>query len=412
MRSSASAVLAFYLLLAAGGLVVAQPQASRVVAVGDIHGALDPFVDILDRTGLIDSERRWAGGTTTFVQTGDYMDRGRDVRAVMDLLMALERQAGAAGGRAFILLGNHEVMNLIGDQRDATPEIYASFADDSSQARRERAWRDYEALADRRRRARPELPEVYAQTREAWMAAHPPGWLEYQGAMGPDGEYGRWLRARPVTAQVSGTLLMHAGIDPTSTLTPDEVETRVHDEIQRMDRYRRRLVDARLTLPFFTLDEMLHATLAEIGTANSVIATARERGTQPDLREFDIPLLQDGLEIIDVGKWDLLADNGPLWYRGYANATDEALKGPVTDLLTRLGLRRIVVAHTPQPAGRIVSRLGGSVVLIDTGMLASRYGGRASALEIVGDRLTAIYGDGRAAVSSTPTPASVGSLQR
>jgi hypothetical protein len=34
-------------------------------------------------------------------------------------------------------------------------------------------------------------------------------------------------------------------------------------------------------------------------------------------------------------------------------------------------------------------------VLIDTGTLASSYQGRASALEIVGDQLTAIYSDGR-----------------
>ena len=39
-------------------------------------------------------------------------------------------------------------------------------------------------------------------------------------------------------------------------------------------------------------------------------------------------------------------------------------------------------------------RFGGRAVLIDTGML-SYYNGRASALEIDGDQLTAIYEDGR-----------------
>ena len=47
----------------------------------------------------------------------------------MDLLMALEPQARSAGGRAFALLGNHEVMNLIGDTRDVTREIFATFVD-------------------------------------------------------------------------------------------------------------------------------------------------------------------------------------------------------------------------------------------------------------------------------------------
>ena len=42
--------------------------------------------------------------------------------------MTLEPQARSAGGRAFALLGNHEVMNLIGDTRDVTREIFATFA--------------------------------------------------------------------------------------------------------------------------------------------------------------------------------------------------------------------------------------------------------------------------------------------
>ena len=49
----------------------------------------------------------------------------------------------------------------------------------------------------------------------------------------------------------------------------------------------------------------------------------------------------------------------------------------------------------------------GLVLLIDTGMLASAYQGRASALEIVGDRLTAIYDDGRVPLVPAVSPAPV-----
>ena len=42
----------------------------------------------------------------------------------MDLLMAIEQQASQGGGRAIVLLGNHELMNLLGEQRDVTPAIY------------------------------------------------------------------------------------------------------------------------------------------------------------------------------------------------------------------------------------------------------------------------------------------------
>src|SRR5690349_1766149 len=107
--------LASALLAALVGLAPAAAPPSRIVAIGDVHGAGEAFVSILQRVGLIDAQKRWSGGTAVLVQTGDLLDRGQDVRQVMDLLMALESQAEAAGGRVQALLGNHEVMNLIGE---------------------------------------------------------------------------------------------------------------------------------------------------------------------------------------------------------------------------------------------------------------------------------------------------------
>ena len=82
---------------------------------------------ILRKTGLVDEQLQWNGGRTTVVQTGDYTDRGADVKKVMDLLMRLERDARSAGGQFIVLAGNHEIMNLIADFRDVTPEICAPF---------------------------------------------------------------------------------------------------------------------------------------------------------------------------------------------------------------------------------------------------------------------------------------------
>jgi hypothetical protein len=64
-------------------------------------------------------------------------------------------------------------------------------------------------------------------------------------------------------------------------------------------------------------------------------------------------------------------------------------------MLARHKAGRIVVAHSPLQVRRIITRVGGTVVLIDTGMLASTYKGRPSALEIAGNDLFAIYEDGR-----------------
>ena len=155
---------------------------ARIIAIGDIHGSIDGFKSILKATGLIDGTGKWTGGRTQLMQTGDYMDRGEGTRAVLDLLMALEPQAKDAGGRAFALLGNHEVMNLIGETRDVTREIFATFADANSEKRRQQAWEDYAKLAAAKKSKGEPVPAVYAQTREAWLTTHPPGYRRIQGS--------------------------------------------------------------------------------------------------------------------------------------------------------------------------------------------------------------------------------------
>jgi hypothetical protein len=400
--------LALFCRIALALLVVVPlgSQVPRIVAIGDIHGALEPFVTILQKADLIDAERRWTGGTATLVQTGDYTDRGPDVRAVMDLLMALEPQAAARRGRVITLLGNHEVLNLLGEQRDATPEIYLTFADGQSETRRIRAFEQYAALAAARAKARTVVPDVYTQTREAWMAAHPPGWIEYREAFSRRGHYGAWLRKRNISAQVAGTLFMHAGLNPTASTTDlaTDAEKRVREQIGRVDRFLDRLVDAKLALPFFSLNELLQVAAGEIRAVSAVLAAAKEAGTAPELRDFDLDLVREAAELVQMGNWDVLAEQGPLWYRGYATAPDEALKAPLDAMLARHKAGRIVVAHSPLQVRRIITRVGGTVVLIDTGMLASTYKGRPSALEIAGNDLFAIYEDGRVPLVPGNTP--------
>ena len=71
--------------------------------------------------------------------------------------------------------------------------------------------------------------------------------------------------------------------------------------------------------------------------------------------------------------------------------TDEVGEPQLTKLTQTLGIKRIVVAHTPQANGQIRQRFGGKVFLIDTGLVI----GRASALEISGNRIRAIYLNGQ-----------------
>ena len=164
------------LLLCATSVVSLTAQgANRIVAIGDIHGSIDGLRAILKTTGLIDAANKWSGGRAQLLQTGDYTDRGEGTRAVMDLLMALEPQARDAGGRAIVLLGNHEVMNLLGETRDVTREIFATFADANSEKKRQQAWQNYAKLGEQKKEKGEPIPAVYAQTKEAWLTTHPLG---------------------------------------------------------------------------------------------------------------------------------------------------------------------------------------------------------------------------------------------
>jgi hypothetical protein len=268
----------------------------RVVAIGDIHGAIAEFKSILKTTGLADDSGRWTGGKAVLLQTGDYMDRGAGTRAVLDLLMALERQAKNAGGRVFAVLGNHEAMNLIGDTRDVTPEIFATFADAQSESRRQSAWGQYAKLASAKAAKGEAVPAVYQQARDGWLAAHPPGYVEYREAVGPRGQYGAWLRSKPIVTEYAGSIFMHAGIAPSLAPTKlDDLNDRVRDEVTRMDRFVQRLVDAKLALPIFTLQEILQVASNEIGVAHAMIGGPGER---PGAGSFEArhPLLTEAQE--------------------------------------------------------------------------------------------------------------------
>ena len=316
----------------------------RVVAVADVHGAYDRFVTILKAAGLIDGRERWSGGRAVFVQTGDVLDRGPDSRRALDLLRRMEGEASRAGGRVYALLGNHEVMRMIGDLRYVSSGEYAAFRSADSEQLRERYY--LAAATDATARAKSANQKFdEAAFRKAFLDQTPLGWVEMQVAFGPKGEYGRALRGRDTMVKINGIVFVHGGISP---------------------------------------------AVAAMG-CEAVNATVRSELTPPPT-----PLTPQQVAALLATRED-----GPLWYRGLAQENESTFAPEVDAILLKLKARAIVTGHTVTENGRATPRFGGRVVEIDTGMLGGTFypAGRAAALEIRDGRFTAIYEDKQEVVS-------------
>jgi hypothetical protein len=390
-----SACLAATLLLTPA----AQNRApARVVAVADVHGAYEQLVALLQRARLIDVRLRWIGGSASLVQTGDVLDRGTRSRECLDLLMALERQASKKGGAVVPLLGNHEVMNVMGELNYVTPGIYRSFATGKSEKRRRQAYQDYlKFLAAHAGHGHAAAPPGDDAGRAKWMDEHPPGFIEHRDAFGPKGKYGRWLRTHHAVVQIGDGVFVHGGLSPALEIPSiRQLDERVKEELAIFDSIWQALVDGKVIWRYMTLPEAVKF-VGEETTWLQGVESAAPRG---------VVVAMQGL--LDRASWMLsVISDGPLWYRGLAEAPEDTLVDGVTAMLARLQVRYVVVGHTPQSNVEIVPRFGSRVFLLDTGMFPEVYQGRATALEIQNGRFTALSVD-RDAVELPSPPTAAG----
>jgi diadenosine tetraphosphatase ApaH/serine/threonine PP2A family protein phosphatase len=88
------------------------PHHASVYVIGDIHGQLKKLQYLLHHAGLVTKDLHWAAGSAVLWFVGDFVDRGPDGIAVIDLVMRLQAEAAQAGGKVASVLGNHEMLLL------------------------------------------------------------------------------------------------------------------------------------------------------------------------------------------------------------------------------------------------------------------------------------------------------------
>jgi hypothetical protein len=293
----------------------------------------------------------------------------------MELLMSLEPEARQAGGKVVVLLGNHEVMNILGDLRYVTPAEYASFTDTKSEGRRKTAYKQYVAWYKNQNHSAliAEVPpgSFPEPIESAWMFLHPPGLVEQREAFASAGRYGGWLRKHAAITKIGDTVFLHGGIHPRlSSMSLEMINSQIEAEIISFDGAKESLIQSGLILPFFNLEEIIAA-------ARGQLSIFRKSGAKDARQMKDLEI------ILGMDKWLSVSPDGPLWFRGYAQWKEDEGVQALRAVLREFSAAHLVVGHTPQTTGRITSRFDGEVFMIDTGMLESYYPfGRASALKI------------------------------
>ncbi|MBE0653547.1 MAG: metallophosphoesterase [Bacteroidales bacterium] len=141
----------------------------KILVIGDIHGNYNRVKDLLVNAEIVNTDLNWTWGKGHLVFLGDIFDRGDDVTSILWLIYSLQQQAKKYGGMVHLLLGNHEVMIMEGDER------YIS--------------------------------DKYIFLTEALKKS-------YSLLFGHEYILGRWLRAQNTIIRINRILFVHGGISP------------------------------------------------------------------------------------------------------------------------------------------------------------------------------------------------------
>jgi len=218
------------------------PEPNRLFAISDIEGNFEALAETLQKNGVVNQQLQWTFGDGHLVCVGDFFDRGDDVTASLWLIYALEEQAERAGGQVHFIIGNHEMMNLSGDDRYVRAK--------------------YKNIAKSLR-------------------------MPIKFLYGKNTELGRWLRSKNAVEKIGTTLFAHGGISPVIASNNYELEY-INDIVRKhigQDKWKLREKGGQVQLimdqkgPLWyrgyfneSLDQqVLHNTLAKYGAERIVV---------------------------------------------------------------------------------------------------------------------------------------------
>lgn len=221
----------------------------KLLIIGDVHGQYDTLKRFLINNGVVDKSLRWNFGSGTVVFIGDIFDRGEKVTDALWLIYRMEQEAARQGGSVHLLLGNHELMVMQGDERYISEKYFYLF-----------------------RNMR----------------------MNYSRQYSNKSLLGKWLRSRNTFLKIDSFLFVHGGLHPN-------------------------ILQYKLSLD--SMNNLVSSYLS---------AKRKTSYTHNHLLGF------------------LLSYNGPFWYRGMVEESDEAqvTNETVNELLTAYNVKHIVVGHT------------------------------------------------------------------
>jgi Calcineurin-like phosphoesterase len=114
------------------------PESPRIVVIGDAHGDIGRMATALRALQIINDNMQWIAqpANTIVVQMGDQVDSANRVNEDnewelmpdTDLVLFMDRldnMARLQGGRVLSIIGNHEIMNIVGEFMYVSPKSAA-----------------------------------------------------------------------------------------------------------------------------------------------------------------------------------------------------------------------------------------------------------------------------------------------